>query len=170
MGGLLGSLWESSKHEDETSCDMESDSENWLEEIEKDYGHPSWSQLIGKRLSRKKKVTVKVIKCGDENQDKSNLAGVKLSKELERLDSEVREELGVINETPEELDNVRNTLEELGDKNEEENDNVVENIDSGNEVNVPNSPVDVEQVGMESIFTYKSLTGKTQGHAILYNY
>ena len=177
MGGFLGSLWESSKNEGDTnSCGSGSDSENWLEEIEKDYGHPSWSQLIGKRLSRKRK-TVKVIKCSEETKDKSDdVCDAELSKELKRLESEVKEELGVIHETPEELDNVRNTLEELGDKtgqgngdmgqgngemgenNESWNDGNVasspvdgENVDTGNEVNMPNSPVDIEQVGMDSL-------------------
>ena len=158
MGGFLSNFWDSSKNGDETGCDTGSESEDWLEEMKKDYGHPSWSQVIGKRLSKRRRVTVKVIESSDKSPDNLDLASVVLSKEFKRLDSEIKEELGVVSETPEELDNVRNTLEELGEENDQENDNVMENIDTGNEVIALNSPVDIEEVGIH-ILLLDILTG-----------
>lgn len=152
MGGLLSSFWDISKNEEEFSCESETDSGDWQEEIEKEYGHPSWSQVIGKRLSKKKKVSVKVITCDSDNEKvdlaKADLASVVLSKEFKRLDSEAREELGVISETQEELDNVRNAIEELSEGAHRESKEIVEDNNSVQEDQDLNDPGLSMQVGM----------------------
>ena len=157
MGAFLSSFLTSKDEKKDDESESETDSQDWHEEMQKEYGHPSWSRLIGKRLS-KKKPSVKVKKISSSEVDENlDLATVVLSPEFQRLDSEIKEtkdseieenkELGT-NETTEELDNVKNALEEVIDENVSEKVEIVEeNTEQDNVIVDGDSPVLDNQVG-----------------------
>ena len=123
MGTFLSHFWEAPNDEKDELSESDTDSQDWHEEMQKEYGNPSWSRMMGRGRASKKKVQVKTISSDndDETIENQSIEEVGTSDEILKEDSENKESADLDNsETREELDNARNNLEEMIDRSNNE--------------------------------------------------
>ena len=125
MGTFLSHFWEAPNDEKDELSESDTDSQDWHEEMQKEYGNPSWSRMMGRGRLSKKKVQVKTISSDNDNDEETvenqSIDEVGISAEIGNEDIENKESADLDNsETREELDNARNNLEEMIDRSNNE--------------------------------------------------